>query len=351
MSKVPLVVISNDWHIKEENTNIVFDLVEQQCKLAVKLKVKYLFVLGDIFNSRKSQTLLVLNTFGKILDMIGDYKLKLVAIPGNHDKTSYDSNESFLDQFKHHPVLTLISIQGSVPFKEYGLNVYFLPFWSDSVWSSEYSGFVGDYLGQARGEKMEGINILCSHIAVQGSTNNDGTKVQSEISHKMFKYFDKVFLGHYHNAQKIGTNIYHLPSIQQNNFGENSDKGFTVLYSDGSHETIKSNFREYIKVKIDLNELSKEDILRLKEEYSKVTEESTVRFIFEGTEDKLKSINKEEFYALGIDVKTENKDIEIIEDFDTVEITKYTNENIVEEFQLFCEEYKKSFETGVKYLK
>ena len=80
---------------------------------------------------------------------------------------------------------------------------------------------------------------------------------------KTFENHFKVFSGHYHDQQKIG-NFYHIPSIQQNNYGEDSDKGFTVLFGDGSHELVKSDFKEYIKVQVDLDTCSDKDLKLLK---------------------------------------------------------------------------------------
>ena len=60
-------VVSTDWHLKRENVEEIIDLVNQQCELAVKLGVETLFCLGDIFDSRKSQELVVLTAFKDFL--------------------------------------------------------------------------------------------------------------------------------------------------------------------------------------------------------------------------------------------------------------------------------------------
>jgi exonuclease SbcD len=348
--KKPLVVGSTDWHIKDDNADIVFDLVKQQCELAKELKVDNLMCLGDVFNSRKSQTLKVLNTFRRILDMIDDYNLKLIVIPGNHDKTVYENKESFLDSFRHYPAIFLIDNIGEIPLTD-ELNLHFMPFFKEEVWEENFNTYINKYLKSVHGEELKGINIFCSHIAITGSRNNDGKRVESNISHKSFRHFDKVLLGHYHDSQKIGKNIYHIPSIQQNNFGEDEDKGFTVLYSDGSHETVNSKFKPYIKVKIDLDEVDKKELNKMIEEHSKETDSKNVRFVLSGSEDKLKSINKELIRSVGIDVKTENKDVEIVEEFDDIEIKRYDEASILDEFKMFCEEFDKDYKEGIKYLK
>jgi exonuclease SbcD len=340
MNKQPIAVFSTDWHIKDDNVESVVDLVTQQCELAKKLGVFILVCLGDVFNSRKSQTLLCLNTFGRMLDVIQKNNLTLYCIPGNHDKTDYESEESFLDSFEHHPNFCL--------FKKYkysdivtGIRLHFLPFLKEEQWLSKFNYDLSE----------KGKNILCSHIAVVGSCNNDGTRIDNGISPTIFKEFDSVLLGHYHDMQQPAKNIFHLPSIQQNNFGENSEKGFTVLYSDGSHELVKSKFKEYIKVKIDVDKVSKKELNDLVTEYSDKTKDNYVRFVLEGTEDKIKSLNKDVLQSSGIDIKTVNKEIENVSvDFDTVEIKKYTKDDLLDEFSQFCEEYDEDYIEGIKYL-
>lgn len=345
MNKQPIAIFSTDWHIKDDNTEQIIDLVTQQCELAKKLGVKILICLGDVFNSRKSQTLLCLNTFGTILDIIEEFDLILYCIAGNHDRTDYESDNSFLDQFKHYPNFRLISGIDKLEFD--GITLHFMPFWKENVWLERYNSYLEN-------QKTWNIqNILCSHIAVNGSRNNDGTKIENGISSSIFRdYFNKVFLGHYHDMQQPANNIFHLPSIQQNNFGENENKGFTVLCDDGSHELVKSKFKEYIKVKIDVDKVSKKELNDLVTEYSNQTKDSYVRFILEGTEDKIKSINKDVLQSSGIDIKTVNKEIEnVTVDFDEIEIKKYTKDDLLDEFQMFCEEYDKDYEKGLEYIK
>lgn len=342
MNKKPIAIFSTDWHIKDDNTEELIDLVRQKCELAKSLDVKYVFCLGDVFNSRKSQSLLVLNTFGKILDIVKECGLTLYSICGNHDRTDYSSNESFLDQFKYHPSLKLVRNYGNVDLND-NICIHLLPFRSEEIWLNIFNKIEFDSSKR---------NILCSHMSVNGSINNDGSKQENNLKTSLFKDFHSVLLGHFHNKHKVGKNIYHIPSIQQNNFGETNEKGFTVLYSDGSHELHKSDFKEYIKVKIDVNKESKQSINKKLEQYSKESENNYVRFVLEGSEDKIKSINKDIIKQHGIDVKTVNSEIEIIDDdFDKTEIKKYTNESILEEFELFCEETGKDLQTGLKYLK
>lgn len=347
MSKKPIAVISTDWHIKRENKSEILELITQKCELAKKLNVKHLICLGDVLDSRIAQREEILTTFSEIIDIVEECKLKLIVISGNHDKTDYSSINSFLKPYKGRNGLMLIEIMGGVPFIEEKIELNFIPFFDEDIWLEKFKDFV-DCLDFKQNSDIK--HILCTHIAITGSTNNDGKPASSKISQKLFKDFFKVFSGHYHNQQKIGSNFYHLPSIQQNNFGEDNEKGFTVLYSDGSHELVKSNFKEFIKINIDLDNCSEEDLRVLKTKYK--GSDNNIRFELIGSENMLKLINKDDFISLGIDVKTKSK--EIIDDIlylESNEVIEHTKDSIVEAFKDFCDKEKLNYEQGIIYLK
>ena len=347
MNKQALAVFSTDLHLKTQNIDQIIDLVTQQCELAKSTGAKYLICLGDVFDSRIAQREDILTAFGKILDIIKSYDLKMWLIPGNHDKTDYVSSNSFLSPFSTHPCLTLVHLSGSIPFLDSKIRLGFIPFFKEEVWLQQFEEYC-DYLGLEDLDPEIKI-ILCTHIAVTGSQNNDGKPASSILSTKLFKPFFKVFSGHYHDQQKIGSNFYHLPSIQQNNFGENTDKGFTILYSDGSHELVKSKFREYHKVEIDLDNITGSELNVLRQQYSEVKD--NIRFEFKGSEKVLKSLRKEDFTSLGIDVKTKVKEIESdIEYADSTEVIEHTKESIREEFEKFCKQESLNWEEGLKFL-
>lgn len=341
-----LAVLSTDWHLKKENIDQIKDLVMQQCELALELETEYLVCLGDIFDSRIAQRQDVLDAFGEILDTIDSYGLKLWAISGNHDKTNYSSHKSFLDPYKGRDCFSLVDKTARIPFIQEQLQLNFLPFFTDEVWMEQFEKLKKTpQLPILQGCK----EILLTHIAVTGSRNNDGTMVSSSLSPGLFKDFFKVFSGHYHDQQKIGSNFYHIPSIQQNNFGENTEKGFTVLYTDGSHELIKSKFKEFVKVQIDLDTIESDELLSLKRKYK--GSESNIRFEFKGSDNVLKSLKKEDFTSLGIDVKTKSREVEDDIIFsESTEVIEHTGDSIIEEFKKCCEKENWNIEQGIKYL-
>lgn len=335
--KKPIAVISTDWHIKKDNIESITALIKEKCDLAEKLGVKYLICLGDVFESRISQREDVLNAFKHILDIIKSRQLRLFLIPGNHDKTDYDAESSFLLPYSSHNGIQLISVESGINVGD--IDLFFLPFFSENIWLNKFEDI----------KLSNRKSILFTHIAVTGSVNNDGTHVSSSISPKLFDKFEKVFSGHYHDQQKIGKNFYHLPSIQQNNYGENNQKGFTVLYDDCSHELVKSTFKEFVKVKVDLDNCSQDDLNVLKQKWGRSN--NNIRFEFSGSEDMLKSLKKDDFISIGIDIKTKSKEIiNDIEYVETAEIVEHNKDTILEAFKNFCEKENYNYEQGVGYL-
>lgn len=326
----PIAINSNDWHIDESNLGEIPGLISQKIKLAKQIGVRILICTGDIFQSRKAQKESVLNCFKAILDDIHANDMILYAIPGNHDKTDYSSYSSFLDPFSTHPALKLITTATQVTFS--GIECCFIPFFEEQVWLEEFKKVKQSY------------SILFTHIAVNGSVNNNHTKVESTITPGLFKNVE-VFLGHYHNYQDVTSNIHHLPSLKQNNFGENDFKGFTVIYDDCSFEIVKSEFKKYITYNLNVRDIN---FKQLMQQYSEQTFDNYIKVKLTGPKSEIKSIDLDGYKLAGIKIDT------IFDELiskDIVHIDLSNKETILEHFQLFCQERDINYEEGLKYLK
>jgi DNA repair protein SbcD/Mre11 len=336
--KKPIAIISTDWHLKRDNVEAIKDLVNQQCELAKKEGVNYLICLGDVFDSRKAQELTVLTAFNDIIDNIHHNELKLLVISGNHDKVDYLSYNSFLDSFAHHPAITLFreANQQSIG----GVTLHFMPFFDESIWKKKLN---------EKSLNFTDKNILLTHIAVTGSKNNDGTLQETPVKVSDFKKYDAVLSGHFHNFQIIKPNFVHIQSIQQNNYGEDNQKGFTILYDDCTISFVKSKFKEYKKYTFDIDKSTKKELDEFIKEHS--NQEDNIRVEIIGSQAKLNSLKREVFANNGIDLKTKNKEVtEAIEATLTDEVVEFNPEKIKEKFKQFCEEKEHDFNKGIVYL-
>lgn len=328
MAKNVKYVISNDWHIQSRNIEVKKDLARQKIELCKKLGCNKVIFAGDIFESRVSQREDVLNAFNDILFMFYSEEIYVYVIVGNHDKTVYSSKNSFLDSYAHHPMVTLVN--DVVEFED----VIMVPFYTNEILSEIIP----------KGEKGK---ALVSHFAVNGSRNNDGTVIEDGLKQSMFSEYDVVLLGHYHNHQIIGKNIVHMPSIQQENFAEDDNKGFTVIYDDHTWEIYNSKFRKYVDTFINVDELDRKEVNKLIES---VDPSNINRLVLSGKKDKLKLFKDSDFANRGITLK--KIDSEIKTDIPELEIDlkEITHDDINKLFKEFCNVNGYNYEEGLKFL-
>ena len=343
-----VAVISTDWHIDMKNVELSKNLAAQQILLAKEVGVGGLICLGDVFDSKKAQPEIVLNCFKEILDMIQEAHLNLLCIAGNHDKTNPYSWSSYLKPFTDHPCFELVEKQKVVQMC--GNVCVFQSYIKEQLWVEELQGFLKDAGTKYKGKKM----YLFSHQAMNGSQNNDGSKIESGINQGLLFPFEKCFFGHYHNAQQPLPNAYHLGAWKQKNFGEDTHKGFYVLTQDENggfdFDFHKSSFPEYTTFDVQASELTSDYIDKILETF-KSTSDTNLRLRITGSTDELKALPYKTFNEAGIKIKTiDNLEKKMVEE--GVQVQDYENEQtLIDAFKEFCEEKEFSFEEGLTYLK
>lgn len=332
--KKPLAIIFNDIHLKPENEEAVLESIIHMLKYAKVNKIKNLIFAGDLFHSRSFQRESTLQACDKILGLCHMANCTLYLFPGNHDKTIYEGYDSFLDPFRFYP--SVIFNKEAVDIEIDGKKITLLPFFSDNMLIPMI-------------EDHEGGDVLISHFEMSGSTNLGRVSEKSSITRTMLKKWKKTYLGHYHNTHEITKNIIHLPSLRQNDFGEDSNKGFSVLYDDLSYEIIKGVFRGFNKVIIDINKTSTEELNLLIKAHK--NNPDTVRFEFTGDESKLKAIDKSMFQDTGIDIKIKyDLTYEIENKVAPRLIKKYDIDQIKDKFKIFCKDKGYDEEEGLIHL-
>lgn len=242
MTKSPLAIWITDTHLSENTIAINQKIYSQVLQLCIDYQIPAVIHGGDIFDSRKAQTEQVLTTFTKILSSFSEHGVKLFAIAGNHDKSSLIADDSFLNPFSGWDCFHLYRGYDYVDHTEKGIRFHFIPYFDEQL-------AYGQYLDQAiKNIRFDFKNILFTHVAVSGVVNNDGSKINNDINASLFKHFFFVLVGHYHNRQLLSNNILYTGSTHQANFGEDEQKGCTVIYDDGSIDFIQLDFPKYITI-------------------------------------------------------------------------------------------------------
>lgn len=332
MKRVNAILV-NDLHLDKENGELVKDIFRQLVSLCKECKTHNIICGGDVFTNRSGQPLSCLTDWKEILSMLKKEDITIHVIPGNHDKTSGDDERSYLDVYS----------EPNVCLYRKGTCVYlgdvaylFIPYFKNERWLEEYKREV-DYMNTCDDVINDSPRILISHIGCDGVRNNDGTLVESPIKPSMLKSWNKVLLGHYHNASKVGDNVFYTGSAYQNNYGENvTDKGFTLIYNDGSIKFVPSKFPKYICKKIQATD--KETLRNLIDQYDGETYDH-IRFLFVGKKEDFESIDANEIRSHGIDVKFQSdEEVEAMQISEDNSVLCYDKKMIQRDFFRFCSE-------------
>lgn len=337
----PITMFFTDIHLKESNCEEVKKvLIGQGIDLCKKWGISECFCLGDVFDSRVAQKQIVLSTWSEILDVFNDNKIAIHCIRGNHDSSDYRSSESFLDPFKYHPNFNLISDIELIVVR--GFEFYCIAYWDEDIWLDRFKDL--------KSVILQNPNIVClGHQAITGSTNK-GYSTENRLKLSMFDEFRLTLMGHFHDYQRIGDKFYHIGSLMQNNFGEDEQKGFWILFDDYQLRFEPSQTKKFKKLEIDLNEISDKQVDKLIKDFKKKNEDDFLRIEFKGDKDAIEVIDKKKYRDLGIDIKTKVNDLEITEGEVLSEIRTLSDKDIIEKFKIWCKENEYEVEQGLSIL-
>lgn len=353
MNKYAIGVLVNDIHLDKNNGDLVKDIFKQLISVCEEYDTHRIFCGGDVFTNRSGQPLQCLTDWKEILEILTKKGFEFHVIPGNHDKTDSNSERSYLDIFSEKCV-HLYRSANRILFD--GCVVGFIPYFQDEKWLEEFQRLEDAIDDNLREEdiQIDDTTILITHMGFDGVVNNDGSRVSSIIKPSMFKNWTKVLIGHYHNASKLADNVIYTGSAYQNNYGENiTDKGFTVVFSDGSLKFVPSKFPKYIKEVINADD--KETLMNLLEKYEG-EEYDHIRFVFRGKKTDCQKINISEIQGrYGIDCKFESTEtVEAMEISESDSVLSYDKKTITKDFMKFCSDNKiggKNFKYGFDLIK
>lgn len=235
--KTPLALFLTDTHLADKNRHVVAEVFRQALEVCRQRGVSILIHGGDVFDSRKAQHEAVLLEFDQWLTALSDDGRHLHAIAGNHDKTDYRSDFSFLTVYKHHPALSLYE-QGKIIELTKGKFVGFMPFYEDVVYEQNLALLT---------ETAPANALLITHQTLKGAQLN-GQPVDNGA---ILTRWEKALVGHLHDFHtcQAGKVVY-TGSALQHNFGEKvAHKGFVILYDDWTLEHVQAQFPKHLVVR------------------------------------------------------------------------------------------------------
>lgn len=230
----PCLLLLNDIHISKDNIPAFKANWQEAIDICRKMDVKEIAIGGDLFFSRAAQTLDVLLAVHDALLTAAEHGIHVTIAEGNHDKVNQENERGYCHVFDQHSNVLVCDEYVSLPLGDDCRFVLHMMgyFPEDGSFCTRLDRLKEEALDPKR------LNFLYIHEGINGALAQPNDK---ELPAKIFEEFDKVFVGHYHNRTIIDkTRIEYIGSSRQHNFGEDEEKGYTVIYTDGSLEFIKN---------------------------------------------------------------------------------------------------------------
>lgn len=238
----PCLLLLNDIHISKDNIPAFKANWQEAIDICRKMDVKEIAIGGDLFFSRAAQTLDVLLAVHDALLTAAEHGIHVTIAEGNHDKVNQENERGYCHVFDQHSNVLVCDEYVSLPLGDDCRFVLHMMgyFPEDGSFCTRLDRLKEEALDPKR------LNFLYIHEGINGALAQPNDK---ELPAKIFEEFDKVFVGHYHNRTIIDkTRIEYIGSSRQHNFGEDEEKGYTVIYTDGSHEFIKNKVNTRYRV-------------------------------------------------------------------------------------------------------
>lgn len=323
-------VLITDTHYNNENVHLVDDSFKQCFNLAKRSRTKSVFHLGDWFTSRTGQTLPTLMAVLNILNEAQRNGIKIHTIPGNHDKSDLEDERSFMSVFQNHPAISLYSAGSFVPINA-NLRLHMLPYFPEE-------GSYGERLEHMKANLSKGKNTLLTHITLDGALNNDGSKQSNYLTRDAFKGFDWVLSGHYHNRNSPWSRAQYIGSPRAANYGEDNDKGFTIINADGSMKFVRSTFQQFHQFFFDLTRIDDDAFA---EDFERAVELAAmghrVRAVVVGTKELVEAFDRKLFTDNGIEFVPKDSNIsKSIQDLEEGLTTSFTTAELMRAFVEYC---------------
>lgn len=341
----PCLLLLNDIHISKDNIPAFKANWQEAIDICRKMDVKEIAIGGDLFFSRAAQTLDVLLAVHDALLTAAEHGIHVTIAEGNHDKVNQENERGYCHVFDQHSNVLVCDEYVSLPLGDDCRFVLHMMgyFPEDGSFCTRLDRLKEEALDPKR------LNFLYIHEGINGALAQPNDK---ELPAKIFEEFDKVFVGHYHNRTIIDkTRIEYIGSSRQHNFGEDEEKGYTVIYTDGSHEFIKNQANTRYRV---IDVAAERAGLNLMDELREIDADGRykVKVRVHAPQAAMKSVDKAALLDAGATkVELIADDEEMLEVAASSLFEKFDSHRIRETYEEFCREKQiDDVAIGLEYL-
>lgn len=245
----PKWLVTADIHVHQhkkssERLQDCLDALDWIFQTAVDKSASNIIIAGDLFFDRFK---IDVPTYQRTFEIFKKYTdandFHVWLLIGNHDMYMHNTwNISSMVPFSGIPTITVINKPQVVLIDN--IPTAFLPYTADPIADLKYLE-----------TNCDPANVLFGHIALDNAVLNPLYNTKSEIQLEndgdmvkvdsgLFKNWSQVFLGHYHAAQNIGSNVEYVGSPLQLTFGEAFQTKHVIIYhpESGMKEYVENDF-------------------------------------------------------------------------------------------------------------
>ncbi|NDW11004.1 phosphoesterase [Dysgonomonas sp. 520] len=340
----PCVLMLNDIHISKDNIPEFTANWNEALSICEQLGITLIALGGDLFLSRAAQTLDVLLAIHDALLSAEKKGINIILSNGNHDKVNQEVIRGYCHVYDSHSNVTVVDDFLTIEEPGWEFSLHMIAYFPEN---GSFTAKLGALV--TGGLNEEKINFLYIHEGINGVLVHSS---DNELPAHIFKEFDRVFVGHYHDRIIVkGTNIEYIGSSRQHNFGEDEEKGYTIIYNDGKYEFIKNKVNTRFKtIDVPIEKTG----AHLYDELEEIKAEGRyrVRVRVHSSAAKTSAVDKSKLLSSGAGkVEIITTDPEIMETLPSSLFEKFDNRKIMENYEEFCKEKNiENIELGLSYL-
>lgn len=338
-NKKPVALLLNDIHISKDNIPEFQKNWDEAIRICKGHDVADMIVGGDLWLSRSAQTLDVLMAVRQAIIKATSQNITLTIAEGNHCKVDQESVLGYSHIFSEYPNVYVVDDYSAIEFGDNTVLYVMSYFPENGSFTERLQNLLATDFDSTK------HNVLYIHEGIRGGL---ATPTDDELPASLFDKFDATLVGHYHNRKTIkDTHIEYIGSSRQHNFGEDEEKGYTLLYDDGSYEFVKNQANTRYKV-IDLD-------LKNIDHAPAFDKDADVPYKLKAcvrcASNEATAIDKNKLIGLGytkVEIQSEKTEAKAIANQALDQ--KYDKSGIKEEYANFCVDKGISVEMGLQYL-
>lgn len=341
MIKRPIALLMNDLHISKDNI-LEFEKNWNEALSVCKARnITNMFIGGDMFTTRNVQYLMPVKTVMKCLEKASLDGVKTTISFGNHDCPVYGEKDNWCSILSHISGVEIVDDIKVIDDINCSKVLVMIAYFPEETMMEEKLTELDDMLAKC-GVSCSDV-ILYIHAGVHGALGD--FDVPNEMPQEPLLKYGRVLCAHYHNRTVIkNTNIEYIGSSRAHTFGEDEEKGYTILYNNGDTEFVKNE----VNTRYITDDVMLENLADWENVYDK---RYKVRLRIHCTSAEADTVDKDKLFERGANkIEFVTEKLQAIEASQTALEEKFDNKNLQIEYKSFCKEKDIDSRFGIDYL-